>query len=153
MTNLEMGLDFYNYEPIHYDMIITNPPFKNRTNLFNRLHQLDKPFIILQATQMFNNQFSVNYLCDFSENYQFILPRSRMNFLTYNPEEDIVKSSKNGAAFYSFWLCYKIGLSQTFNSIRDSGKEKEVERYDKQGNVIIDNHLDLFNYKKKDGDE
>jgi hypothetical protein len=149
LTNLEMGLDFYNYEPEKWDIIISNPPFKGRTNLMNRLIKLDKPFIILQATQFFNNQFAVNYLCEFSDDFQFILPRSRMNFITYNPERDILCSSKNGAAFYSFWLCYKVGLEQTFNNISDSGKEREVEEYDKQGNVIIDNHMDLFNYAKK----
>ncbi len=146
ISNLEMGLDFYNYEPEVYDLILSNPPFKKRTNLFNRLHQIDKPFIILQATQMFNNQKTINYLCQFNNNYQFIFPQSRMNFLTYNPQENIVKSSKNGAAFYSFWLCYKIGLNQTFNSLQDSGKEKEIEKFDKQGNVILDNHQNLFDF-------
>jgi hypothetical protein len=148
LSNLEMGLDFYNYKPDDYDIIISNPPFKNRTNLFKRLHQLNKPFIILQATQMFNNQFSVNYLCSFSEDYKFILPRSRMNFITYNPDRDILCSSKNGAAFYSFWLCYKTNIEKTFNSLLDNGREKEIEEYDKQGNVILNNHRNIFNYKK-----
>lgn len=145
MSNLEMGLDFYHYQPEKYDMILSNPPFKGRTNLFKRLHEIDKPFIILQATQMFNNQHAVNHLCNSSDNYQFILPRSRMNFITYDPERDLLRSSKNGAAFYSFWLCYKIGLEKTFNSISDNGREKEREEFDKQGNIIVENHLDLFN--------
>ena len=153
LTNLEMGINFYDYEPKEYDILISNPPFKNRTSLMKRLHELDKPFIILQATQFFNNQFAVNYLCNFSEDYQFILPRSRMNFITYNPERDILCSSKNGAAFYSFWLCYRIKLSKTFNSLIDSGKERDVEEYDKQGNVIIDNHMNIFNYNEDDEHE
>ena len=150
LTNLEMGIDFYNYEPDEYDLILTNPPFKGRTNLFNRLHQLNKPFVILQAAQMFNNQFAVNYLCEYSEDYQFILPRSRMNFLTYNKDEDIVKSSKNGAAFYSFWLCYKIDLEKTFNLVQDNGREKIIEKFDKQGNRIIENHHNIFNWDKNE---
>ena len=150
MSNLEMGLDFYNYQPEKFDIILSNPPFKGRTNLFKRLHDLDKPFIILQATQMFNNQYAVNYLCDYSDKYQFILPRSRMNFITFDPDRDRLRSSKNGAAFYSFWLCYKVNLKKTFNSILDNGRERETEEFDKQGNIIIENHRNLFNVGEKE---
>lgn len=145
ISNLEMGLDFYNYQPEKYHLILSNPPFKGRTKLLKRLHEINKPFIILQATQFFNNQHAVKHLCDSSDDYQFILPRGRMNFITYNPERDSLRSSKGGAAFYSFWLCYKIGLEKTFNPISDNGREKEKEEFDKQGNIIIENHLNLFN--------
>lgn len=148
ISNLEMGLDFYNYEPKKWDIIITNPPFSGRTKLMNRLISFDKPFIILQATQMFNNQYAVNYLCEYSNEFKFIMPRSRMSFLTYKKNQDIISSSRNGASFYSFWLCYKTTLKNTFTKIADSGKEKEIEKYDKKGNLIIDNHLNLFNYEK-----
>jgi 16S rRNA G966 N2-methylase RsmD len=150
LSNLEIGLDFYNYTPNEFDLIFSNPPFKNRTNLFKRLHQINKPFIILQATQMFNNQFTVNFLCEFSDLYQMILPRSRMSFLRYKEKEKKISNDRHGAAFYSFWLCYKIGLEKTFNKLEDSGKERIIEKYDEYGNVIEDNHLTLFNFHKKD---
>ena len=146
MTNLENGQDFYIYQPEKWDIIITNPPFSGRTNLMNRLISFDKPFIILQATQYFNNQFAVNYLCNYSDDFKFLMPRSRMSFLTYKEDENIIRSDKNGASFYSFWLCYKTKLTKTFNQILDSGKEREIEKYDEWGNVIEDNHKSLFNY-------
>lgn len=148
MTNLENGQDFYIYEPERWDIIITNPPFSGRTKLMNRLMQFNKPFIILQATQMFNNQFAVNYLCEFSDDFKFLLPRSRMSFLTYKEDENIIRNDRNGASFYSFWLCYKTTLKKPFNQLKDSGKEREIERYDEQGNVIEDNHLNIFNWSK-----
>ena len=151
LTNLELGLDFYTTEPQEWDVIITNPPFSGRTKLMHRLLSFGKPFIILQATQFFNNQHAVNCLCEFSDDFQFILPRSRMNFLTFNEKENIIKSSKNGASFYSFWLCYKMNLKKSFNAIKDNGKEKIVEKYYQQGNVVKDNHLTLFNYLEKGG--
>ena len=144
-TNLENGQDFYLYQPEQWDLIITNPPFSGRTNLMNRLMSFDKPFIILQATQYFNNQFAVNYLCNYSDDFKFILPRSRMSFLTYKEDENIIRSDRNGASFYSFWLCYKSKLTKTFNQLQDSGKERTIEKYDIQGNVIKDNFQDLFN--------
>jgi|SRR5690554_4082835 len=150
LSNLELGLDFYLYEPEHWDIIVTNPPFKGRTKLFDRLYSFGKPFIILQATQMFNNQFSVNYLCEMSDDTKLLLPRSRMNFLTLNNWHDTndkkyIQTSKGGASFYSFWLCYKVDLPKTFNELPDNGREKELERYDVDGNPVIDNHRNLFN--------
>jgi len=150
MTNLELGYDFYVYEPDKWDIIITNPPFSGRTALMKRLISFDKPFIILQATQYFNNQYAVNYLCEFSDDFKFIMPRSRMSFLTYKEKENVIRSDRNGASFYSFWLCYKTKLKNTFNKLEDSGKERIIEKYDEYGNVIEDNHLTLFNFHKKD---
>lgn len=145
LSNLELGLDFYTYEPKEWDLIITNPPFSGRTNLMKRLLSFKKPFIILQATQFFNNQSATNCLCENSNEFKFLFPQSRMSFLTYNEEENIVKSGKNGTAFYSFWLCYKISLPQVFNLLPNSGKEGQLENLDIYGNVIVDNHWNLFN--------
>jgi len=145
ISNLENGQDFYLYQPKEWDVIVTNPPFSGRTKLMKRLTFLNKPFIILQATQMFNNQFTVNYLCQFSEDYKFILPRSRMSFLTFKKDENIIRSDRNGASFYSFWLCYKTKLTRTFNQLLDSGKERKIESYDTFGNIIKDNHRTIFN--------
>jgi len=148
MTNLENGQDFYVYEPKEWDIIITNPPFSGRTKLMNRLMSFDKPFIILQATQMFNNQFAVNYLCEYSDDFKFLLPRSRMSFLVYKEDENIIRNDRNGASFYSFWLCYKTKLSKTFNQLLDSGNERMIEKYDEHGNVIEENHMNIFNWEK-----
>lgn len=145
LSNLELGLDFYTYEPVKWDIVITNPPFSGRSDLMKRLISLDKPFIILQASQMFNNQTLTNILCNYSNNFKFIMPQSRMNFLTYNNEKGKIISSKGSPAFYSFWLCYKTDLKNAFNYLEDSGKEKEIEEYDIMGNVIKDNHYNLFN--------
>lgn len=145
LSNLEMGLDFYLYEPKHWDMIITNPPFSNRSQMMNRLLSFDKPFIVLQPTQYFQNQFAVISLCKYSNEFQFLLPRTRMNFLRYDKKSDLIKSSKGGPAFYSFWLCYKVGLSNAFVHLADNGKEKVPESYEISGNAIIDTHLNLFN--------
>lgn len=145
MSGLEQGLDFFHYEPDEWDVIISNPPFSGRTKLMNRLFGFNKPFIILQGTQYFNNQYAVNYLSSKKE-IGFILPRSRMSFMTYNAKENVVKSSRNGASFYSFWLCYKIKLQGTFNALPDNGREKDIERMDLMGNPILDNHYNLFTY-------
>lgn len=154
LSNLELGLDFYLYEPEVWDLIITNPPFSKRTQLMARLLSFEKPFIILQATQFFNNHTAVNLLCENSYDFKFLMPESRMSFLTYDKNLNKVRSNKRGIAFYSFWLCYKIALPQTFNSLASCGQEKNVEEYDVFGNVIQDSHLTLFNFlNKEEADE
>ncbi|MCK9236260.1 MAG: hypothetical protein M0Q41_13370 [Bacteroidales bacterium] len=107
-TSLAEGMNFYHFEPEAWDVIISNPPFSGRTKLLKRLFSFNKPFIILQGTQFFNNQFAVNYLCKHDEEVSFLFPEGRMSFMTYNEEENIVKSNKSGAAFYSFWFCFKV---------------------------------------------
>jgi hypothetical protein len=149
MTNLENGQDFYQCQPQEWNIIITNPPFSGRTYLMGRLMSFNKPFIILQATQYFNNQFAVNYLCEFSDDFKFLLPQSRMSFLTFKEDENIIRSDKNGASFYSFWLCYKTKLVKTFNQLLDGGSERTIESYDEMGNVIEENHLNLFTLEKE----
>jgi len=148
LSSLELGLDFYIYQPQKWDIIITNPPFSKRTQLMNRLLSFSKPFIILQATQFFNNQTAVNYICGCSNDFKFIFPQTRMAFLTYNKDFDQIISGKNGIAFYSFWLTYKIDLPRTFNILENNGMEKIVEKYDVAGNIIVDNQLSLLNYFK-----
>lgn len=146
LSNLEQGNDFYRYEPKErYDIIISNPPFSGRTKLMKRIISFDKPFILLQGVQFFNNQTAVSYLCQFSSDFQFLLPRTRMSFMRYDEKTNIILNSRNGASFYSFWICYKAKLPSTFNALQDSGKESEIERYDINGNVIEDNQMSLFN--------
>lgn len=98
---------------------------------------------------MFNNQYVIKLLCENSNKYKFIMPRTRMKFLRYDDETDTVITSKQGASFYSFWLTYKVKLPEVFNFINDTGKEKDIEKLDVDGNFIVENHLNLFNYLNK----
>ena len=148
LSNLELNLDFYTFTPDDFDIIISNPPFSNRTQLMKRLLDINKPFIILQGMQYFNNQFAVNYLVDNSENFKLLLPRTRMSFLIYKPKINKIVGNKYGASFYSFWLCYKTKIKNTFTPLRDTGNEKVVEEYSVNGNVIVESHHSLFTYQR-----
>jgi len=144
LSNLENGQDFYFYEPKYFNIIITNPPFSDRTKLIKRLVHLNKPFIILQATQFFNNQNAVKTLC-LCDDFKFIMPEKRMKFLLYNSDENKIKAENNRICFYSFWLCYKTKLKNTFNLFKNSGSEQLIEEFDLSGNIIVENHYNLIN--------
>lgn len=41
------GLDFFEYEPDEYDVIISNPPYSMKNEVLTRLYELGKPFAML----------------------------------------------------------------------------------------------------------
>jgi hypothetical protein len=72
-THLDMGIDFFEYEPKEYDYIISNPPYSLKTEVLERLFSLKKPFAMLLGVaglfesqrrfNMFaNNKFEIMYL-------------------------------------------------------------------------------------------
>lgn len=46
-THLEMGIDFFNCEVPQCDYIISNPPYSLKTEVFERLFSISKPFAML----------------------------------------------------------------------------------------------------------
>ena len=110
--------DFYETK-VKFDIIISNPPFSNRTKLFTRLMELDKPFILLQPIMFFNNGSCINILINkgakfgalcpnkrmtFHRNFGFLFPKNSMGFIINGQEKE------KTTAFYSFWLCYKTSI-------------------------------------------
>ena len=43
------GYDFFEYEPVKWDIIISNPPFKNKRKFFERALSFNKPFALLMT--------------------------------------------------------------------------------------------------------
>jgi hypothetical protein len=100
-THIDSGEDFFQTE-IDCDYIISNPPFQNRTPIFNRLYSFNKPFIMLQPIQAFNNNSYIRWIIKFNKEIGFLCPNNRMGFIVNGVEK------AKTIAFYSFWHCYKI---------------------------------------------
>ena len=71
-THLWSGHDFFGFEPTEYDMIVSNPPYSLKNEVFERLFKLGKPFAMLvgvvglfESRKRFdlfsNNTFEVMY--------------------------------------------------------------------------------------------
>jgi len=101
-THIDNGEDFFKIKMIDCDYIISNPPFQNRTPIFNRLYSFNKPFIMLQPIQAFNNNSYIRWLIRFNKDIGFLCPDNRMGFIVNGVEKE------KTTAFYSFWHCYKI---------------------------------------------
>ena len=49
------GQDFFNYEPSQWDILVSNPPFSRKVEVFERCLKLGKPFALLMSNYWLNN--------------------------------------------------------------------------------------------------
>jgi len=96
--------DFYeNYDKHKYDIIVSNPPFSNKKKVFNKLKEIDKPFIMIVPVSTITKQFFRNNFKD--DDISMLIPNGRLQF------------SKKGEQLSRCWfdcvaLCYKLGLDK-----------------------------------------
>jgi hypothetical protein len=103
--------DFFNFEPKKYDIIIDNPPFSLKKEVFTRLKELDKPFIIICPSSMINTKYIRDLFSKNKDKIQIIIPRKRIHFLK-KLNGDIPKGWGNRCNFDCFYYCYKMNLDK-----------------------------------------
>tara|TARA_B100000131_G_C18006393_1_gene568584 strand:- start:50 stop:592 length:543 start_codon:yes stop_codon:yes gene_type:complete len=54
-SHIDNGQDFFNYEPDHWDMIVSNPPFTNKRKFFERALSFNKPFALIMTNTWLND--------------------------------------------------------------------------------------------------
>ena len=54
-SHIDEGLDFYEYEPEYWDVIISNPPFSGKRQIFERALSFDKPFALIMSNTWLND--------------------------------------------------------------------------------------------------
>ena len=99
-------IDFFGELP-EYDIIVSNPPYSIKKKIFQRLAELDKPFILVLPISTITKQF-VKVL-DRSK-LQMIIPSNRMQF-----EKAGVELSR--CWFDTCYLCFKMDLKQDITFI------------------------------------
>jgi len=77
-SHIDNGQDFYRYEPKHFDLIISNPPFSNKTKMFERVLSFNKPFAILMSVLYLND--GTPYKLFKNIDLQLLLFSKRMTF-------------------------------------------------------------------------
>tara|TARA_R110000803_G_scaffold205552_1_gene272321 strand:+ start:1446 stop:1922 length:477 start_codon:yes stop_codon:yes gene_type:complete len=70
-------MDFFAYEPLHYDMIIDNPSFSNMKQVCKRFLELDKPFIIVARSNLLICKW---FRRMFKQHLQVIIPDKNLTF-------------------------------------------------------------------------
>jgi len=93
-SHISTGQDFYRYEPESFDLVISNPPFTNKTDMFKRVLSFNKPFAILMSVLYLNDGTPYKLFKDID--LQLLLFPSRM---TFKGQE------KNKINFMSCYFC------------------------------------------------
>lgn len=110
-SDILTGQDFTLYQPIQFDCIITNPPFKYKQDFLQRAYELGKPFAFLLPLTTFETakrqQLFKNY------GLEVIFFDKRINFETPNQVE------KSSSWFATAWFTHglNIGNQLTFEKL------------------------------------
>ncbi len=100
------------------EILISNPPFSRKKEVFTRLKELGKPFIMICPSSMINTQYIRNLFCDAEEPLQIIIPRRRIHFLKLVNGE-IPEGLKSCCNFDCFYYCWKMNLTRDIIWLRD----------------------------------
>jgi hypothetical protein len=91
------------------DILVSNPPFSKKKEVFTRLRELDKPFIMICPSSMINTQYMRKLFMDTETPLQIIIPRKRIHF-TKLVDGSPDPSSRSCCNFDCFYYCYKMNL-------------------------------------------
>ena len=119
------NLDFFSYEPDYWDIAISNPPFSRKLDVFKRLNELGKPWVMLSNIMCLNYMEIGKYFAD--NPVQLLIPDKRISF------------DGNPSSFCSGYFCKDFLPSDLlFCHLEhcNSGKNYEESRM----------HLDVLNY-------
>jgi len=87
------------------DILVSNPPFSKSKMVFQRLAELDKPFImIMPASKICTSYVRENFK---NKKLQIIIPRKRIHFIKLEDGKPV--ESKSSCNFDCFYYCYKMG--------------------------------------------
>jgi len=101
-SHILTGQDFFNYEPDEkWDIIISNPPFKNKRLFFERALSFNKPFALISMASWLNDSGVNNVFGDYENKLSLIIPNRRAKFFNNN-KECIGKQP----SFKSIYYCY-----------------------------------------------
>jgi len=95
-SHLWEGKDFFKYEPDDYDMIISNPPFTRKLEVFERLYKLGKPFAMVMGLPILNYQEVGNFFYELDEDLQLLIVDKKVSF------------DGNTASFNNSYFCWNM---------------------------------------------
>ena len=110
----ELGLNVIHTEVDFFennlgDVLISNPPFSIKKEVFTRLKILDKPFIMIAPSSIINTQYMRKLFSKSKNKIQIIIPRKRIQFIK-KINGEIPKDFVNRCNFDCFYFCYKLNL-------------------------------------------
>jgi hypothetical protein len=92
-SHISLGQDFFTYEPFHWDVIVSNPPFTNKRKFFERALAFNKPFALIMTNTWLNDSAPKQLFKD--KDLQLLMFDKRMKFISPDgrPNDKITFSS------------------------------------------------------------
>jgi len=81
-SHINEGQDFFTYEPFHWDVIVSNPPFTNKRKFFERALSFGKPFALIMSNTWLNDSAPKQLFKD--KDLQLLMFEKRMEFVQPN---------------------------------------------------------------------
>lgn len=100
-------IDFFEYDK--GEVLISNPPFTIKKEVFTRLVALGKPFIMISPSSMINTQYIRKLFAQDTNPLQIVIPRRRIHFIK-QVDGVVPEGWKNACNFDCFYYCWKMNL-------------------------------------------
>lgn len=97
-SHIDSEQDFFTYEPTHWDIIVSNPPFKGKRKIFERALSFNKPFALLMTMTFMNEAAPVQLFED--RGLQLLLFDKRIEFVQPNAKQ------RGKITFNSSYYCW-----------------------------------------------
>ena len=115
ISHKDVDYNFFNYEPMFYDCIITNPPYSIKDKFIQRCFELGKPFFLLLPLTALEGKKRHNMYKKYGLNVA--VNSNRIEF-----------TGKNGVWFNTSWFFGNVDYKNTLTWIDNSDKiEEQVE--------------------------
>jgi hypothetical protein len=97
-SHINKGQDFFEYEPNEWDIMISNPPFKNKRQFFERALSFNKPIGLLMTCAWLNDKYSKWVFKEANRDMELLLFDKRIHFEQYG-------ETKKKTTFSSAYFC------------------------------------------------
>ena len=97
-SHIDDGKDFFEWEPDHWDVIVSNPPFTKKRKFFERALQLGKPFALIMTNTWLNDSAPKQLF--FEKDLQLLMFDKRMRF------NNSTGKSNDKITFSSSYYCW-----------------------------------------------
>ena len=97
-SHIDVGQDFFSYEPEHWDIIVSNPPFTNKRQYFERALSFNKPFALIMSNAWLNDAAPIQLFRD--KDLQLLMFSKRMRFISPDGRDN------NKITFGSSYYCW-----------------------------------------------
>ena len=97
-SHLEYGQDFFSYEPEKWDVILSNPPYKNKRAFWERALSFEKPFCLLLPINILSDSIINATMKGRESEFQLLIPSRRTRF--YNAKTGKVGNQPTFKAAY-----------------------------------------------------